>query len=142
MPRIKPYIVCGVDVYRTQDCAKEDNLELNLNRPLARIIKDLESKGQDVSDKLHEGQYFTSRHYGIIDQNVAYFHTKHLKLIFSEQFSEIPCIDIKEVKSKLDELRTPEIALIFERCIISSDDNATYMLTPLTIKEISDLFRE
>lgn len=134
MQRPRPYIVCGIDVYLTEPSAKKNNAPLQLNRPISGIMKYFKGQAEHI-----DGQYFSGRCYAVLDQQITSFSSMDIKSIFTKNGNEKPYSSIDDVVIKINGLS--EIAFIFERCILSSNPSATYIMTPLTPDEITGLFR-
>jgi len=118
--KIPRYIVCGVDLYRSKQCADEDRAFIEESKPL-------ESRLINPMDKSYQDQFLSNRHYRIVDL----FDPKDYN-------SQTTIADvIKELKPK----KCPGglVNVICREVVEQTGDDATYILTPLTEAELKEL---
>lgn len=116
---IYPYIVVGVDVYRTLECAGEDGVDIDLNRPL--IIRD----SQGLKGVHDPTMYFSGRHYRIIN--------------LENENDYNPQSTIYDSKQRLKELGAIGCSVLDEDILEQVDLNSGYVLTPLYESEMNEL---
>ena len=118
--KIPRYIVCGVDLYRSKQCAEEDRASIDESKPLElRLI--------NLRDWLDQDQFFSNRHYCITD------------LFDPEDYNPQTTIAdvIKELKLKKSSCGL--VNVICREVVEQTGDDATYILTPLTEAELKEL---
>ncbi|GEM_PF-6797587 len=111
---ISPYVVCGVDVYKTPEAAREEDSNIDRQRPCVYA----------------EEMFFSDRHYRII----------HLLDETEEEYD--PRIDIGDIKNRLKQLKAKRIGFLNRDYLEEDDDEVLYVLTPLTHEEEAELLKK
>lgn len=122
---IFPYVVCGVDVYRSPEAAIEDRTEIEISKPLSASLTD--TAGLHFT-AINTGLFFSGRHYRIVH------------LLDLEEYDS--CSDIAEVKERIKKLRVEGSGLLKGSYLESLDTDCAYVLTPLNEGELEELMKE
>ena len=110
--KIHPYVVCGVDVYRTPEIAAEDKVELDKSKPC----------------KWNIDMFFSGRHYRV------------LHLLDSDEYD--PQSTIADLRSRIMELKAKGTNFLLEDVLEQDDWDTAYVLTPLYDSELSELLKQ
>jgi hypothetical protein len=119
---IEPYVVGGVDVYRTKKAAQEDCAEIDITRLFPEELR--------VRQRLIiiSPLFFSGRHYRVID--------------LRNEDEYLPQTTISELRDYLREQNIGLVGLLSKEVLESLDADSAYVLTPLVETELEELIRK